>query len=143
MSKLNCMEGYLRENNLAKVSQFDNAVFYCINASSERVPVGVVRNISLLADDKIEFELSHFPVLEDNWNVFAAELHLYKKGLPFNMTLHGTSWFVNQNELKVQFKVLYAECFGQTETKISFQNYLADFFNNTGMFFKKMLITGF
>ena len=137
------MEAYLHENNLAKISQFDNAVFYCINASSERVPVGVVKNISLLADDKIEFELSHFPVLENNWNVFAAELHLYKKGLLFNMTLHGTSWFVNQNELKVQFKVLYEECFGNPETKVSFHDSLIEFFSTTGMFFKKMLVTGF
>jgi hypothetical protein len=143
MSKINCMESYLHENNLAKISQFDNAVFYCINSSSQRVPVGVVKNIHLLADKKIEFEVSHFPVLENNWNVFAAELHLYKKGLSFNMTLHGTSWFINQNELKVQFKVLYEECFGQPETKISLQNSLAEFFNTTGMFFKKMLITGF
>ena len=137
------MESYLHENNLSKISQFENAVFYCINASSERLPVGVVRNISLLADDKIEFEISHFPVLENNWNVFAAELHLYKKGLPFNMTLHGTSWFINQNELKVQFKILHEECFGQMETKVSLQDYLTDFFTTTGMFFKKMLVTGF
>src|SRR3982751_1920403 len=98
------MEQHLPDSTLAKVSCFDNAVFYCINSSSQRVPAGIVKNISLLVDNKIEFELSHFPVLENNWNVFAAELHLYKKGLPFNMTLHGTSWFINQNELKVQFK---------------------------------------
>ncbi len=137
------MEQYLRQNNLAKISQFDNAVFYCINSSSQRVPVGVVKNISSLADNKIEFELSHFPVLENNWNVFAAELHLYKKGLLFNMILHGTSWFINQNELKVQFKVLYEECFGNPETKFSLQDSLAEFFSTTGMFFKKMLVTGF
>ena len=143
MSKINCMESYLHENNLAKISQFDNAVFYCINSSSQRVPVGMAKNIRLLADNKIEFEVSHFPVLENNWNVFAAELHLYKKGLSFNMTLHGTAWFINQNELKVQFKVLYEECFGQIETRVSLQNSLAEFFSTTGMFFKKMLITGF
>jgi hypothetical protein len=143
MSKLNCMESYLHVNNLDKISQFDNAVFYCINSSSQRVPVGMAKNIRLLADDKIEFELSHFPVLENNWNVFAAELHLHKKGLSFNMTLHGTSWFADQNELKMQFKVLYEECFGQPETKISLQDSLVEFFSTTGMFFKKMLITGF
>lgn len=137
------MQQYLPQSNFAKISQFDNAVFYCINSSSQRVPVGVVKNISLLADNRIEFELSHFPVLENNWNVFAAELHLYKKGLTFNMNLHGTSWFVNPNELKVQFKVLYEECFGNTEPKISLQDSLIEFFSTTGMFFKKMLVTGF
>jgi len=43
MSKLICMEQGLHENNLAKISQFDNAVFYCMNSSSERVPVGMVK----------------------------------------------------------------------------------------------------
>lgn len=143
MSKLKCMEQCLRETNIAKISQFDNAVFYCINSSSERVPVGMVKNISLLADNRLEFEISHFPILETNWNVFAAELHLYKKGLSFNMNLHGTAWFVNQNELKVQFKVLYEECFGNPETKTSLHNTLIEFFSTTGTFFKKMLVTGF
>ena len=137
------MEQYLHQANLAKISQFDNAVFYCINSSSQRVPVGMIKNISLLADNRIEFEVSHFPVLENNWNVFAAELHLYKKGLSFNMNLHGTAFFVNQNELKVQFKVLYEECFGNPETKVSFHDSLIEFFSTTGMFFKKMLVTGF
>ncbi len=137
------MERYLHETNLAKISQFDNAVFYCINSSSQLVPVGVVKNISLLPDNRIEFEVSHFPVLENNWNVFAAELHLYKKGLSFNMKLHGTAWFVNQNELKLQFKILLEECFGDSETKVSFHDSLIEFFSSTGMFFKKMLVTGF
>lgn len=134
------MEQYLPESILAKIACFDNAVFYCINDSSQRVPVGVIKNISVLTDDKIEFELSHFPVLENNWNVFAAELHLYKKGLSFNMTLHGTAWFVNQNELKTQFKVLHEECFGKTETKLSLHNSLIEFFNTTGIFLKKIMM---
>ena len=136
------MEQYLPDSNLGKILCFDNAVFYCLNDSSQRVLVGVVNNISLLIDNKIEFELSHFPVLENNWNVFAAELHLYKKGLSFNMTLHGTAWFVNPNELKMHFKVLHEECFGQIETKVSLHDSLIEFLSTTGMFFKKM-ITGF
>jgi hypothetical protein len=136
------MKQHLPDTKLPKISCFDNAVFYCINASSQHVPIGVVKNISLLTDDKIEFALSYFPVLENNWNAFAAELHLYKKGLSFNMKLHGTAWFVNTNELKMQFKVLHEECFGQIETKSSLHDSLIEFFNASGIFFKKM-ISGF
>jgi len=133
------MEQYLPDSNLGKILCFDNAVFYCLNDSSQRVLVGVVNNISLLIDNKIEFELSHFPVLENNWNIFPAELHLYKKGLSFNMKLHGTAWFVNQNELKMQFKILHEECFGETEAKLSLHNSLIKFFSITGIFLKKMM----
>jgi len=134
------MEQYLPENTLDRIARFDNAVFYCINESSQRVPVGVIKNIAVISGDKIEFELAHFPILENNWNVFAAELHLYKKGLSFNINLHGTAWFVTRNELKMQFKILHEECFGETQAKLSLHNSLVEFFNITGIFFKKMMM---
>ncbi len=134
----------LHTANIDKVSYFDHAVFYCINSSSERVPVGVVKNISILSDNKLEFTLAHFPVLEQTWNIFAAELNFYKKGLSFNMNTHGTAWFVNKDDLTVQFNVLHVESFGQPEIKpYSLQDTLVDFFSTTSLFFKKMLVTGF
>ena len=67
-----------------------------------------------------------------------------KKGISFNMNIHGTAWFINGDELKVQFKVLYVESAGLADIKeYSLQDTLSDFFSNTGMFFKKMIATGF
>ena len=130
--------------NLEKVSHFDNAVFYCMNASSERVPVGVISNVAIIPDNKLEFTVSHFPVLENCWNVFGAELHFYKKGLPFNMKVHGTAWFTSKDDFTVQFNVLHVESFGQpAEKSYSLQETIADFFSTTSLFFKKMLVTGF
>lgn len=138
------MEPLLPETNFNKISRFDNAVFYCINEDSYRIPVAVVNNFSLSGEKILEFNLNNFPVLEQSWNVFAAELHFYKKGLSFNMHLHGTAWLANQNELTVQFKILHAEYFGREEIKsYSIQESLTDFISNTGIFFKKMLVTGF
>ena len=138
------MTNTLPQNSLENISRFDNAVFYCMNSASQRVPVGVVKNVTILPDNRLEFSLSHFPVLENSWNVFAGELHFYKKGLSFNMTVHGTAWFVSADELTVQFKVLYVESFGQPEAKnYSLQDTLTDFINNTSLFFKKMIVTGF
>ncbi len=138
------MEPNLPETNIEKFSQFENAVFYCINESSKKLPVGVVRNFSFLSDNRLEFSLTNFPVLEQNWNVFAAELHFYKKGLSYNITVHGTAWFVNDNDLTVQFKILHTEYFGKPEIKsYSLQDSLSGFFSNTGLFLKKIWVTGF
>ena len=138
------MENNLPDSFLTKIKQFDNAVFYCINSSSQRQAVGIVRNVSLIAENTLEFSLSHFPVLENSWNVFAGELHFYQKGLPFSMDVHGTAWLISPNELTVQFNVLQTDYFWRVDMKhYSLQDTLADFFSSTGLFFKKMLVTGF
>jgi len=130
--------------DLENISRFDYAVFYCMNQSSDRLPVSVVSGVTLLPDKRLEFSLSHFPVLENMWNVFAGELYFYKKGIPFNMNIHGTAWFKNADDLTVQFKVLYVESAGVFELKQpSLQGTLVDFFSNTSSFFKKMIVTGF
>jgi len=137
------MINFLPTSNLENISLFDNAVFYCINKSSEKIPVGIIRHVTLLPDNRIQFSLSHFPVLEDMWNVFAAELYFYKKGISFNMNIHGTAWFTNDTDFSVQFKVLYVESAGYLELKEnSFQETLAGFFSTTGLFFKRMIVTG-
>ncbi len=134
----------LPTTSLENISRFDHAVFYCISQSSERIPVAVVRNVTILPDNRLQFSLSHFPVLENMWNVFAGELYFYKKGVSFNMNIHGTAWFVSDDDLTVQFKVLYVESAGLYEVKeYSLQNTLADFFSNTSLFFKRMIVTGF
>ncbi len=144
MSLNNSMQPHLRENNLDKISRFDNGVFYCINENGQRMPVGVVNKFSFSGENILEFSVSNFPVLEQSWNVFAAELHFYKKGLYFNMNLHGTAWFVSTDEFTVQFKILHTECFGRDEERpYSLHESLTDFISNTGVFFKKMLVTGF
>lgn len=138
------MTNTLPTNDLQNISRFENAVFYCMNQSSQRVPVGMVRNIRVLADNKLEFSLSHFPVLENFWNVFAGELYFYQKGVSYNMNIHGTAWFKSTDDLVVQFKVLYVESTGTPETKsYTLQETLSEFFTNTSMFFRKMIVTGF
>ena len=138
------MENSLPDSFLTNVQQFDNAVFSCINSSSQRQAGAIVRNVALIAENKLEFSLSHFPVLENSWNVFAAELHFYKNGLQFSMDVHGTAWLVSPNDLTVQFNVLQTDYFWRLDMKhYSLHESLADFFSSTGLFFKKMLVTGF
>ena len=130
--------------NLENISRFEHAVFYCINQSSERMAVGVVSNVQIVNNNLLEFSVSHFPVLENIWNVFGADLYFYKKGVPISMNIHGTAWFNNSNEFTVQFKVLYIEGAGMPDVKeYSLQETLTEFFSNTGTFFKRMIATGF
>src|SRR6478735_2565797 len=132
------MTNTLPTNSFENISRFENAVFYCINQSSQRIPVAVVKNISMLSDNRLEFSLSHFPVLENFWNVFAGELYFYQKGLSFNMNVHGTAWFKGTDDLTVQFKVLYVESAGMAEVRTyTLHETLSDFFSNTSLFFKK------
>lgn len=131
-------------NNLENISLFEHGFFYCINQSSERIPVGVVSNVKKVADNIFEFSLSHFPVLENTWNVFGAELYFYRKGITFNLNIHGTAWFTNSDELTVQFKALYVESAGLQDVKeYSIQETLSGFLSNTSLFFKRMIVTGF
>ena len=138
------MTDILPTSNLGTLSQFENAVFYCMNQSSERIPVAVVRNISILSDNRLEFTLSHFPVIENFWNIFAGELYFYKKGISYSMNVHGTAWFTNTDDLTVQFRILYIETAGTLEIKpYSFQDSIMGFFSNTSLFFKRMIVSGF
>ncbi|MBS1747147.1 MAG: hypothetical protein JST21_13335 [Bacteroidetes bacterium] len=134
----------LPNNNLDKIATFDNAVFYSLDSSGKRVPVSLTQKVELINDNILQFTSAHLPLLEQNWNVFAAELFFHKKGLPFNITVHGTAWLVDKDELTVQFKVLFVEYGGQIDEKpFSLHESFSELLSNTGMFFKRMLASGF
>jgi len=53
----------LPEINLDRIAYFDNAVFYCMDESSKRVPVGIISRVTTIQKNILEFSLTHFPVL--------------------------------------------------------------------------------
>ena len=57
------------------------------------------------------FTINYFPLTEQIWNVFAAELYLYKKGMPFSVVLHGVAVISNAENNFVQFTIQNAEYF--------------------------------
>ena len=97
---------------IERVKQLDQAIFYCYNESSQRLPVSSRLNGFLFRDEKaLIFNTNYFPVTENAWNVFAAELHFYKKGIPGSLILHGIAVIDNMESGSVQFNIQHAEYF--------------------------------
>lgn len=74
-----------------KVHVLNQAIFYCYNASSQRIPVGMIYDFTFKDDQTLIFHVNYFPVTEMSWNSFAAELHFYKKNTPGSCVLHGVA----------------------------------------------------
>lgn len=104
---LNIMEHHLPEPPpyVSKVGLLNQAVFYCYNASSQRVPVGMIYDFTFKDDTTLIFRTKYFPVTEMNWNSFAAELHFYKKNVPGSFVLHGVAVLDNSVSGTVLFTV--------------------------------------
>jgi hypothetical protein len=94
------------------VRKLSQAIFYCYNESSERLPVGMVNRFSVKNDCTLSFRITYFPPTEQLWKVFAAELHFYKKGFPFSVVLSGVAIISDVKNNLVQFTIQRAEYFG-------------------------------
>lgn len=92
-----------------KVHLLNQAIFFCYNGSSERIPVGMIYDFSFKNDETLIFHTNYFPVIETSWNSFAAELHFYKKDLPDSFILHGIAVLDSANSGIVTFSVTSAD----------------------------------
>jgi hypothetical protein len=95
------------------VSKLNQAIFYCYNESSERLPVNIIRNFNFKNEKIVCFAINYFPLTEKIWDVFAAELHFYKKGMPFSVVLHGIAVVSDLKTNLVEFNIQNAEYFEQ------------------------------
>lgn len=95
------------------VSKLNQAIFYCYNESSERLPVNIVRGFNFKNEKTLCFTINYFPLTEKIWDVFAAELHFYKKGMPFSVVLHGIAVVSDVQNSIVEFNIQNVEYFEQ------------------------------
>lgn len=98
---------------IERVQQLNQAMFYCYNESSDRLPVSRVVGFTFGDDKTLHFKTNYFPVTENAWNVFAAELHFYKKGIQQSLVLHGVAVIDLANDGLVQFSIKDASYFQQ------------------------------
>jgi hypothetical protein len=98
---------------LEMVPKLNQGIFFCFNESSERLPVSMVKGFSFNDHNTLTFSINYFPLTEQIWNVFAAEMHLYKKGIPFSIVLHGIAMISDVQNSLVQFTIQKAEYFEQ------------------------------
>ena len=92
----------------SKVTQIDQAVFFCYNTSSQRVPVGIVKHFTFCNNDSITFRATHLPVTEIQWQSFAGELHFYNKNIQDSLVLQGIGKVSLNEEVTVLFTIQHA-----------------------------------
>jgi len=118
------------------VHQLSQAIFYCYNESSERLPVGMVNGFTFKNDCTLSFHITYFPPTEQLWNVFAAELHFYKKGFPFSVVLYGVAIISDVFNNRVQFSIQNAEYFG-LDDEMTDKDFLSSLFKPYIYFYRK------
>ena len=99
---------------LRKIKELDQATFFCFNESSQKLPVAIIRHMDFMDDNTIYFDCNYFPLVEKTWDVFAAELHCYKKGMPYSFVLHGVAIMSDLATRRVTFTIQHVESFDPT-----------------------------
>src|SRR4051812_24286312 len=108
-----CMELHQSElpAYIDMVHKLSQAIFYCYNESSERLPVGMVNGFTFKNNCTLSFRITYSPPTEQLWDVFAGELHFYKKGFPFSVVLYGVAIISDAENNLVQFTIKNVEYF--------------------------------
>ena len=109
-------------DHLRKIKELDQATFFCFNESSQKLPVAIIRHLDFIDDSTIHFDCNYFPLVENTWDMFAAELHCYKKGMPYSFVLHGVAIMQDITTRSVTFTIQHVESFdptGDEENRIS------------------------
>jgi len=99
---------------LRKIKELDQATFFCFNESSQKLPVAIIRHLEFIDEHRLVFECTYFPMVERTWDAFAAELHCYKKGMPYSFVLHGVAIIAAAAALRVTFTIQHIESFDPT-----------------------------
>lgn len=121
---------------ISRVQQLNQAIMYCYNASSQRVPVGMMYDFTFKDDKTLVLHTKYFPVIEMSWNSFAAELHFYKKNVPGSFVLHGIAFLEKDDPGTISFSIQHVEYAHQPEI-ISEKNLLSALFKPYLAFYKK------
>lgn len=107
-------EKLLQQNRIMQINQ---GVLFCYNEDAEKMPVGVINNFIFDDLKTLHFSSDFFPVTEEAWDVFAAELHCYRKGLPFSFVLHGIVSVRYHEPYLIRFTIMQTDYFELQATK--------------------------
>ena len=119
------MEHQSAENiQLTKIKEIGQATFFCFNESSQKLPVAIVKHLDFENDTTIRFNCTYIPLTEQPWDIFGAELHCYKKGMPYSFVLHGIA-ISDVAAGQITFTIKYIESFGEINVEENNQSMLA------------------
>ncbi|HNP20796.1 MAG TPA: hypothetical protein PKM63_07880 [Panacibacter sp.] len=96
---------------LEKVLNINQAIFYCYNEAGERFPVNAIKGFIFCDENTLQFKTNFFPVIGQTWNNFAAELHFYKKGIPYSLKAEGVAIIDSTQFGLVTFAIKQVEYF--------------------------------
>lgn len=113
-----------------QILQLNQGLFFSLTDEGERVPVNTVKNFEVKDEQTLLFYNHHFPVTEKAWNVFAAELYLFKKGIDFSMNLQGIGIIADSELGFVEFHIHAVEYFEHphVEKRGLFSSFLHPYF---------------
>lgn len=100
---------------LDKVANLNQAVFYCYNEGNEKLPVSISTGFTFKDNDTLQFSTQYVPLTEQGWNVYAAELYFFRKGIPYSLTLHGVAVISSGQPAMIEFRIQDATYFSQHE----------------------------
>ncbi len=100
-----------------KILQLNQGVLFCFNEDSEKMPVGVINGFVFEDHQTMHFSSDFFPITEEAWNVFAAELHCHKKGEPFSFVLHGIASVNDADSYSISFTIMQTDYFELQQSK--------------------------
>ena len=75
---------------IERVQQLNQAIFYCYNESSERLPVSRVSDFTFEDDTTVSFNTNYFPVTENDMERFCSRITFLQKG---RKKQFNTSWY--------------------------------------------------
>jgi hypothetical protein len=91
-------------------------MLYVYDEADHKLPVSLLHHFDLDSEGNLLFHTHRLPVTAGDTQQFAAELHFYQKGMPFNVRLFGTILSeTNQESNLVYFKVHHAEYQGEED----------------------------
>jgi hypothetical protein len=105
-----------------KITELQQAMLYIYDEADHKLPVSLLQHFELDAEDNLLFHTHRLPVTAgDCTQQFAAEMHFYQKGIPYNVRLFGTILSqTGQERNLVYFKVHHAECNGEEERTVKY-----------------------
>ena len=96
-----------------KVIKMDQALFYFYNEINEKLPVSILRGFIFKDENTLQFKTNFFPVTELAWNVVAAELDFFRKGIPYSLKMQGVAIINFTDQSIVEFHIKEVEYFDQ------------------------------
>lgn len=125
-----------------KAQQIGQAVFFGYSGN-EKIPLALLREFAFINNTTIEFKQQYFPVLEEDWKMFAGELFFYHKDKPWTVQYKGVVSVHCRNPFTLHFAIQDAQLTekpGMIDHSI--QNIISTFISNTGTLIKRVWQTG-